>query len=170
MIGQRFNKLTVIEEGPRRCRGKRTWICRCDCGNITKPIEGNNLKIGHTKSCGCYRVSLAGAARSTKHGMKGSRLYSVWSNMKGRCFCSTNKDYRHYGGRGITVCDEWKDNFQAFYDWSIANGYDKDAKFGDCTIDRIDVNGNYEPSNCRWVSMKVQNNNQRPRLRKGAVQ
>ena len=87
--------------------------------------------------------------------------------MKERCYNENATNFRSYGGRGIAVCEEWRDSFQAFYDWAMANGYDVTAKRGDCTLDRIDVNGNYEPSNCRWVSMKIQAHNKRTPERKG---
>ena len=90
------------------------------------------------------------------HGLAGHRLYKVWTKMKDRCYNRNNADYVYYGGRGISVCNEWKDDIKAFYDWAMANGYDENAPKGQCTLDRIDVNGNYEPSNCRWVSMDVQ--------------
>ena len=86
-----------------------------------------------------------------KHGMCGTRLYRIWGNIKGRCYCKSRREYKNYGGRGIKICDEWISNFQAFYDWAISNGY-KD----DLTIDRINVNGNYEPNNCRWITNKEQ--------------
>ena len=89
------------------------------------------------------------------------RLYRVFSNMKQRCFNSKCPDYKHYGGRGITICDEWRYDFACFQAWAIKSGYDENAKYGECTIDRIDVNGNYEPSNCRWVSMIDQNWNKK---------
>ena len=104
-----------------------------------------------------------GALREEARPMNNKRLYCVFSNMKQRCFNKNCPDYKHYGGRGITICDEWRYDFAAFYDWAIDNGYDENAKFGECTIDRIDVNGNYEPSNCRWVSMTVQNWNRERR-------
>lgn len=124
-----------------------SWICKCDCGNLTEPISGNNLKKGHVKSCGClYR----------KHGMTGTRLYSIWKGIKTRCYNKNHIHYENYGGRGITVCNDWKDDFRAFADWAIANGYSSEL-----TIDRIDPNGNYEPSNCKWSAVKEQQNNKR---------
>lgn len=113
---------------------------------------------GNTKSCGCL-LKDALRERRPKHGKTGTRLYKVWSSMKRRCYIRSHKDYDRYGGRGILVCDEWKTDFQAFYEWSIANGYDETAPRGQCTIDRIDNDKGYSPDNCRWVDIKTQCNN-----------
>lgn len=169
LVGRRFGRLVVIEKASNK--GRTTWRCKCDCGT-EKIISREKLTTGHTCSCGCLesenRKTLwmrSHSGRAIKHGERSrrynERLYNVWNGMKTRCTNPNAKSYRAYGGRGITVCDEWLHNFPAFQEWAITHGYDETAPFGECTIDRIDVNGNYEPSNCRWVSMEVQQTNKR---------
>lgn len=157
LTGQRFGRLIVIERAGSTPTGQATWICLCDCG--TKCIiEGTRLRKGNTKSCGCLHIDST-RKRFSKHGKSGTRLYNVHKEMIQRCSNLKHKNYDRYGGRGITVCDEWKNDFEAFYDWSMANGYDEKALYGQCTIDRIDNDKGYSPDNCRWVDYKVQSNN-----------
>lgn len=154
LSGNRYNRLLVIERAPNK--GRNTMFrCQCDCGKI-KDIGASNLKNNGTKSCGCLDMEVL-MNRNVKHSGKGTRLYRIWKGIRNRCNNVNNKDYHHYGGRGISVCNEWSD-FTVFRDWAFANGY--------CdvlTIDRIDNDGNYEPLNCRWTDMKTQRINQRKR-------
>lgn len=155
LIGNRYKKLTV-ESFAYTKGGKAYWLCKCDCGN-SKVIAGRHLTEGHTKSCGCVRI--AENKSRAKHNMSNTKLYNVYRGIMKRCYNSNNASYKNYGGRGIKVCDKWKDGEKGstnFLEWSLANGYKESLQ-----IDRIDVNGNYEPSNCRWVTAKVNSNNKR---------
>ena len=167
MTGQTFGKLKVIAESHERyimTNGKEVvWICKCECGKIVH-IRGSQLRNGHHKSCGCFKGEYCRKTQ-LRHGWSGTHLHSIWSSMKQRCNNPNDPKYSDYGGRGISVCKEWNDSFETFKNWAIANGYE-DGKGHDCSIDRVDNDGNYEPGNCRWTTAKVQANNQRPRKRK----
>ena len=153
ITGKRFGRLVAIERvadsfTPSNRRIIR-YKCYCDCGK-EKIVDKWHLTSGKTISCGCYQHERQIECNTT-HGMRDTRLYYIWCGMKQRCKDKTRMDY---GGKGISICDEWKDDFQAFYDWSVNNGYRDDL-----SIDRIDVNGNYEPDNCRWADAYTQMNN-----------
>ena len=156
--GEKFGRLTIVaKQAGKSADGRTLYLCKCECGN-TLLVPANRLKNGNTKSCGCLKRD-KGIEANTTHGLSKTRLYRIWGSMIDRCERKGCERYSRYGGRGITVCKEWRNNFQAFYDWAMANGYNPNAKFGECTIDRINTDGNYEPSNCKWVTNKEQANN-----------
>lgn len=155
--GQRHERLTIIGKSDR---GRSWWVCKCDCGKI---VEIPTFKFLKNKSCGCLekenRNSLKDRAKT--HGMTETRLYSVWCGIKERCYNPHYKHFDRYGGRGIIVCEEWKNSFEAFRDWAFENGYDFSLKGKEQSIDRINLDGNYEPSNCRWANQTEQVRNRR---------
>jgi hypothetical protein len=158
LSGRKFGKLTVTDVFSRREKDRKIqWECICDCGN-KKNVVSNYLMSGKTKSCGCLSIELS-TDRVKTHGLTNTRLYSIWSDMKTRCFNTKGRYYINYGGRGVTMSEEWKNDFLAFYRWSIKNGYSDEL-----SIDRINNDGNYCPSNCRWVTRKTQSNNRRSNI------
>lgn len=165
LTGKRFGRMTVIRQTDRP-PGKlhnRYWLCRCDCGNEKVYCTGE-INRGAIVSCGCYHREMASKRayeQHLTHGKTGTRLYGIWNAMKDRCSNPNCKTFHLYGGRGIKVCEEWKHSFEAFSEWAVLNGYDPSKKRGECTVDRIDVNGNYCPENCRIVSQKEQCKNKR---------
>lgn len=153
LAGERYNRLTIIKE-LEKVENDRRFLCRCDCGN-EHSVSLNSLRMGNVKSCGCYRKEKLSQLYK-KHGK--SKLKYIWSTMKGRCLCVTNNRFKYYGKRGITIAEEWLffDNFQI---WALANGYKEGL-----SIERSDVNGNYEPSNCTWIPKSDQPKNARSNI------
>ena len=144
LSGKNFGRLTALYRLHNHHRKGTYWLCACDCGNLTE-VYLSNLQNGKTKSCRCLNHE----PTNIKHGKCNTRLYNIYCAMKNRCYNKNYKRYKDYGARGIVVCQEWKDDFMSFYNWAMDNSYRDDL-----TIDRIDVNGNYEPSNCKWSTAK----------------
>lgn len=143
--GQKFGRLTALYKLNNYHKKDRLyWLCACECGNLVE-VAGDNLRLSKQTSCGCLHK---------KHNKSNTRIFNIWIGIKQRCYDSKRKNYKYYGARGIKVCDEWQNDFMSFYNWSINNGYKEGL-----TIDRINVDGNYEPSNCRWLTNKQQQRN-----------
>lgn len=152
LIGQKFEKLTVIERAENSIDGRVQWLCECECGN-KKIVRAVHLKNGGTKSCGCWHLE-----RSTLHSGSGTKLYKVFLQMNQRCYNPNDSAYKNYGGRGIITCPEWKggENFINFQKWALSNGYEEGL-----TLERVNVNRNYQPDNCKWATRIEQANNKR---------
>lgn len=153
--GQRFGKLTVIRKADK---GRSWWVCKCDCGNVVTLVAN---KMVTYKSCGCgekYNREHLGEHNRT-HGKTETRLYRTWCKMKERCNNPNIEHYPEYGGRGIKVCAEWNNSFEDFQEWAYSVGYDDSLDGNQQSLDRIDVQGNYEPNNCRWTTHKEQMRN-----------
>ena len=158
LTGSSFGMLSVLSFYGKDKYSHNLWLCRCECGSTTI-VETRALKMGKTRSCGCLARKLT-VERNTTHKGTHTRLYGIYNKIKWRCEYPSCNSYRYYGERGIRICDEWKNSFEAFRDWALSHGYREDL-----TIDRIDVNGNYEPNNCRWATKKVQSRNKRNNIR-----
>lgn len=157
VTGQRFGRLAVLCDGPRAPNGRRTVECQCDCGTKVV-VDPRGLRNGHTRSCGCYhkdRLSQVVPEVHTTHGMSRTPEYNTWMKIRNRCSNPRDIKYKDYGARGIRVCSEWDNSFEAFY------RYIGPKPHTSWSIDRIDVNGDYEPGNCRWADPKTQSRNKR---------
>lgn len=166
-VNNRYGYYTIIEEPYKRefdRNGKTRFRIyakvKCDCGNI-KEVRFDGLKSGHVVSCGCYNRKISSEQKvATKHGLRYHPIYPIWKSMKSRCAYKKSKQYKNYGGRGISVCKEWAEDFKVFYDWAMNNGYRKGLE-----IDREDNNGNYCPENCRFVTPEINANNKRNNIK-----
>jgi hypothetical protein len=154
IAGIRSGKLVAIRPTETRSSGKVVWECKCDCGN-TAYVQSTHIINGHSKSCGCYSSEKT-IEMNTTHGLTGTRLHSIWNCMKTRCYNPKSKSFSYYGGRGISICEEWLNDFKEFYTWAMSHGYADNL-----SIDRKDNDLGYSPNNCRWATSHEQRVNQR---------
>lgn len=157
-IGMKFGRWTIIQFDKYKNHA-RHWLCRCDCGT-EKSVSQSQLTKGNSTSCGCYRKEYLSQI-NTKHGDSFTRLYTIWNKMKDRCYKENSQDYKNYGARGITICNEWLNSYKTFKDWALANGYQEHL-----TIERKNIDGNYESDNCLWITIQEQQKNKRPPISK----
>ena len=158
LTGKRFGRWTVLRRAENNQKGNTMWLCRCECGKEAI-VAGYSLTGGRSKSCGCLHNDILSEENRKKkriHGETHTRLYNIWRGMRSRCNNGKNAHYKDYGGRGISVCEEWENDYEAFRDWALENGYEEQL-----TIDRINNDMGYTPENCRWTTMSVQNTNRR---------
>lgn len=163
ITGNKYGRLTVVRflKQEEREDFRRAWLCRCECGNLIQ-VNASKLKNGHTKSCGCIVKEHIGNV-NRKYDIVCKRLYGVYKAMLDRCYNENSREYKNYGGRGIVVCEEWlgEKGYDAFAKWAFENGYNQEAKHGECTLDRENVDKGYNPNNCRWITNLKQQNNRR---------
>jgi hypothetical protein len=156
-IGEKYERLTILSYSHYDKSKNKYYLCKCDCGNNCT-VRRTDMRAGVVKSCGCYNkeaTTKRTVERSTTHGMSKTPTYKSWANMKERCYNSNRKQFYYWGGRGIKVCDRWINSFENFYK-------DMGEKTKGLTLDRINNNGDYEPSNCKWATITEQNKNRRP--------
>ena len=158
LLGMVFGRLSIVSKTEKRDgQGNILWNCLCECGS-TIDVGSSSLLTGNTQSCGCLKKE---RFHNRKHGLSHHKLYGVWEEMIQRCYNPRNKKYALYGGRGIEICPEWRQNFQAFFDWAVKNRYPVGDKNQKLSIDRVDNDLGYSPENCRWSSYSEQNANRR---------